>query len=326
MRPQNAPFANGRGVRLFNNRVSIFLTDESQLYRFVDGVWTNLGLELSKLATNRTEKLPQRRLATLNDSLVVIVSAYQTDFHDGFAFPSSIGRRVVQTFVDVFSVVDRSLQANNVLAHHVENPSRLSVVQQNVNSVLIVDRETLIASKLAFEPFGDKSAIASCTSFSDCSECLAEEGKCRFCLASGACRTLAAQCNRSLFSLQTCPKKPTTTTTIASTLSSSFTNLSTAIVVDQSLTRVEDRNTPISQTSIATNAASKTSQDRQSNNNMPTIATPTQNMENEGDEEDENNGIFCCCWCSRCACRRVDHWCVGVALYVCDEKEAKKSR
>ena len=142
--PRNGqtPFGDNEktsAVSVLNGQVT-FVWSEMQdaLWTFANDRWQNQGNGgMTKLLRNASEPQPQRRLATINDNIVLVISAYQNAWHDGSVDAFKIARPVDQRVVDIYEIgVTGNRWSNEKLTHHVSDINRLRVERVDENLIV----------------------------------------------------------------------------------------------------------------------------------------------------------------------------------------------
>ncbi len=126
-------------VSVLNGQV-IFVWSEMQdtLWSFANDRWQNQGnAGITKLLMNASEPQPQRRLATINDNIILVISAYQNPSHDGSVETLKIARPIDQRVIDIFKIdTNDNRWVKDKATHHVSNIDQLRVEQVDKNLVV----------------------------------------------------------------------------------------------------------------------------------------------------------------------------------------------
>ena len=277
-RNNQTPFGDNEktsAVSVLNGQV-IFVWSEMQdaLWTFANDRWQNQGNGgMTKLLLNASEPQPQRRLATINDNIILVISAYQNVWHDGSVAGLEIARPVDQRVVDIYEIgASGNRWSNEKLTHHVNDINQLRVEQVDKNLIVsvllrylcfspmsnkidsglqnIIDNETNIATVVSFRPID--GSLVECESNKDCESCLSNElnvERCRFC-GNGSCQDFDLACqgggkvfidiSACLSDKQTILETESTATNVQSnvlTTAESFTTLASTKVQSTSISK-----------------------------------------------------------------------------------------
>jgi hypothetical protein len=197
-----------------------------------DGNWINEtdAARLTKITVNSGAPVALRRLVSVDDRLLMVVSAY-TVLHDGSTQRQLVNRVVVSSGIDVLDVASDSW-FNNLLQHDIGgNITDIDVAAHRNGSFAVVSQESGAAMVFEWRPYPYK--LIECGDNQDCRSCLSNEANdemCRWC--GSRCASLQASCvgnERSTVNASMCEQLTMATTTMTETTKPTSTTATTEI-------------------------------------------------------------------------------------------------
>jgi hypothetical protein len=200
-----------------------------------DGNWINEtdAARLTKITVNSGAPVALRRLVSVDDRLLMVVSAY-TVLHDGSTQRQLVNRVVVSSGIDVLDVASDSW-FNNLLQHDIGgNITDIDVAAHRNGSFAVVSQESGAAMVFEWRPYPYK--LIECGDNQDCRSCLSNEANdemCRWC--GSRCASFQVICvgnETSTINLSMCEQLTTTTTTTTTTTKSTTKTTSTTATTE----------------------------------------------------------------------------------------------
>jgi hypothetical protein len=221
--PLTAPFVSSNASAVLCRDAFLFVSVASQVHRLdiAAGEWSVPRWSLSELALNDGEAEPARKLAIVGDELLVVVASFVQPRHDGRRRPLAVGRRVIDTPIDLV-MVDAGIVYKGLFTHDFDVDIAALELRQAQNGSFVVQPQTgaELSGVDVFEWRPLPYKLLECSNQTGCNACITDfrnVESCRWCSQLEQCLPRTSACSPSLIDATMCPITTTTTTTTSET-------------------------------------------------------------------------------------------------------------